>query len=66
MKIFLDVSLSFSFVGLINVRKAVFVIRRLILVMFEVFVVVKRGKVCLVPRGKGCNVCAFTFPLRVW
>ena len=38
--------------GLINVRKAVFVIRRLILVMFEVFVVVK--------RGKGCNVCVST------
>ena len=37
---------------LINVRKAVFVIRRLILVMFEVFVV---GK-----RGKGCNVCVST------
>ena len=39
--------------GLINVRKAVFVIRRLILVMFEVFVVV-------VKRGKGCNVCVST------
>ena len=46
--------------GLINVRKAVFVIRRLILVMFEVFVVGKRGKVCLVQRGKGCNVCVST------
>ncbi len=45
---------------MMHVRKAVFVIRRLILVMFEVFVVVKRGKVCLVQRGKGCNVCAFT------
>ena len=28
--------------------------------MFEVFVVGKRGKVCLVQREKGCNVCAFT------
>ena len=28
--------------------------------MFKVFVVGKRGKVCLVQRGKGCNVCVFT------
>ena len=28
--------------------------------MFEVFVVGKRGKVCLVQREKGCNVCVFT------